>query len=344
MRTTSVLPCQSWLRSASTTFARAAGFSRGAQASSRSRNTSSAALSAAFSIIRGLLPGTARTERRSRARIDVSSGRSGAAGSVGLVSGRRWPVVGWELAVVGGSRKSLAAAEEASEHTLQVLGSAEVVLDALEEAGHQLLQLRVLGELLLKAAELRHQVLDGDLLGHLHEDGLRRGRDHHLHLLPDHLEAPAGDAGPLVLAVAELRLELVQLPVQSAQVNPRRFVAHSAIVPSTCSAPRLMGYSPRRREPSGNPAVDGSGPPRARRKHLPESIPISACYAGLTPLSGCRGCSSADSPRPRARSSAPHRARRQRRHGGPGSLGQRLTSRLRSARRLRRTHQRGRAR
>src|SRR3984885_15828699 len=67
MRTTRVLLWQSCGRKASTTLARAAGFSSGAHASSRSRNTSSAALAAAFSIIRGLLPGTARTERRSRA-------------------------------------------------------------------------------------------------------------------------------------------------------------------------------------------------------------------------------------------------------------------------------------
>src|SRR5438132_1359249 len=70
MRTTRVLAPQSWVVSASTIFARAPGFSSGAQASSRSRNTSSAALAAAFSIILGLLPGQARTDRRRRWGMD----------------------------------------------------------------------------------------------------------------------------------------------------------------------------------------------------------------------------------------------------------------------------------
>src|SRR5438105_9096833 len=172
MRTTRVLPCQSWLRSASTPLVRAAGFSKGAHASSRSRKTSSAALSAAFSIIRWLLPGTARTDRRRRAGIASPSASSGSGRLVRFGRWARGAVVRGDVAVLRRSGEALAG-EQPAEHALQVFRSAEVVLHAFEEPGHQLLELRVLGQLLLEAAELRHQVLDRNLLGDLHEHRLR---------------------------------------------------------------------------------------------------------------------------------------------------------------------------
>src|SRR5689334_2934527 len=52
-------------------FLRASGFTSGAQASSRSRKTWSAGRPLAFSRNRGLLPGTARQERRGR-RVSVT--------------------------------------------------------------------------------------------------------------------------------------------------------------------------------------------------------------------------------------------------------------------------------
>ena len=59
MRTDRVLLPQSMSLIASMTFLRACSFSSGATASSRSRNTTSAAEAAAFSKSFGLLPGTA---------------------------------------------------------------------------------------------------------------------------------------------------------------------------------------------------------------------------------------------------------------------------------------------
>ena len=75
-RTTRVLPVQSPSFSASTMVCRAPSLASGAQASSRSRKTWSAGRPWAFSRKRGLLPGTARQERR---------GRSGSAGASGVV-------------------------------------------------------------------------------------------------------------------------------------------------------------------------------------------------------------------------------------------------------------------
>src|SRR6202049_3859109 len=194
MRTTRVLPCQSWVRSASTILLRAAGFSSGAHASSRSRNTSSAAVVAAFSIIRGLLPGTARTERRRRAVDTARLVRRG--GGPIVVRGRtvfRWglrrtlaivrrdgPIVGGD---VGALRRQTAdpahPAEQTAAHLLELLGAAHVVLDALEHARHQLLELWILGQLFLEAAELAHQLLHLHFLRHLHEHRLcSRGGDH----------------------------------------------------------------------------------------------------------------------------------------------------------------------
>ncbi len=70
MRTDMVLPlaAQSMSFSAWIMFFRAFSFSGGATASSRSRKMTSAALSAAFSIIDGLEPGTASVDRCSRWR------------------------------------------------------------------------------------------------------------------------------------------------------------------------------------------------------------------------------------------------------------------------------------
>src|SRR5579875_766399 len=65
-RTTRILSPQPPSFSAATMFLRASGFTSGAQASSRSRNTWSAGRPFAFSRKRGLLPGTARQERRGR--------------------------------------------------------------------------------------------------------------------------------------------------------------------------------------------------------------------------------------------------------------------------------------
>ena len=67
-RTTRVLPLQSPVFSASTIRCRALSLTSGAQASSRSRNTWSAGRPWAFSRKRGLLPGTARQDRRGRSR------------------------------------------------------------------------------------------------------------------------------------------------------------------------------------------------------------------------------------------------------------------------------------
>ncbi len=65
-RTTRILSPQPPSFSAATMFLRASGLTSGAQASSRSRNTWSAGRLFAFSRNRGLLPGTARQERRGR--------------------------------------------------------------------------------------------------------------------------------------------------------------------------------------------------------------------------------------------------------------------------------------
>src|SRR5580704_8782457 len=242
MRTTRVLPCQSCVRSASTTLARAAGFSSGAHASSRSRKTSSAALDAAFSIIRGLLPGTARTERRRRAadtaRLVRLRGRPIVVGSRTVlrrslaVVRRVGPVVGWDIGALRRQTADAAhPAEETAEHLLELLGAAQVVLDALEHASHQLLELRILGQLFLEAAELVHQLLHLHLLRHLHQHRLRSRRGDHLHLLADHLEPLAGHAGALVLAPAQLGFELVELRVDPTQVYAGlRRVAHAVIV------------------------------------------------------------------------------------------------------------------
>ena len=63
MRTIMVLVPQSMSFSACTTFLRACSLSSGATASSRSRNTTSAADFAAFSKMAGFEPGTASSER-----------------------------------------------------------------------------------------------------------------------------------------------------------------------------------------------------------------------------------------------------------------------------------------
>src|SRR5207245_10019232 len=60
---------QSWFLTASTTFARADSFSRGATESSRSMNTMSAARPGALASIFSLDPGTDRQERRGRFRV-----------------------------------------------------------------------------------------------------------------------------------------------------------------------------------------------------------------------------------------------------------------------------------
>ena len=65
-RTARIFLPQSRLRSASTAFLRAASFCAGATASSRSRNTMSAAVAIAFSIIFGLEAGVESSERLSR--------------------------------------------------------------------------------------------------------------------------------------------------------------------------------------------------------------------------------------------------------------------------------------
>src|SRR6202140_2043682 len=225
IRTTRVLPCQSCVCNASTTLARAAGFSSGAQASSRSRNTSSAALLAAFSIMRGLLPGTARTDRRRRAGICPPRARSRSR-AIRLGTRLGGPVVGRDLAILR-RRGRVLAAEHAAEHSLHVLRSAQVVLHALEQSRHQLLQLRVLRQLLLQASELGHEVLDRDLLGDLHQHRLRRRSDHHLDLLPDHLEPAACEACALVLAATQLCLELVECRVERTQIHSAYVIAHN---------------------------------------------------------------------------------------------------------------------
>jgi hypothetical protein len=73
-RTTRVLPVQSPSLRNLTMVCRASGLARGAQASSRSRKTWSAGRPWAFSRKRGLLPGTARQERRGRRRFTWGTG------------------------------------------------------------------------------------------------------------------------------------------------------------------------------------------------------------------------------------------------------------------------------
>src|ERR1700682_5568076 len=68
-RTHSTLSPQSWFLMASTTLDLEATFSRGPQASSRSRNTMSAGNPAALAIIFSLEPGTDRQERRGKCRV-----------------------------------------------------------------------------------------------------------------------------------------------------------------------------------------------------------------------------------------------------------------------------------
>ena len=68
-RTTRVLPVQSPSLRNLTMVCRASGLASGAHASSRSRKTWSAGRPWAFSRKRGLLPGTARQERRGRRRL-----------------------------------------------------------------------------------------------------------------------------------------------------------------------------------------------------------------------------------------------------------------------------------
>src|SRR5262245_47934810 len=74
--------------SAATMFLRAAGLTSGAVASSRSRNTWSAGRIFAFSRKRGLLPGTARHDRRGRSgSVMVASMPPGADYRVEVVAG-----------------------------------------------------------------------------------------------------------------------------------------------------------------------------------------------------------------------------------------------------------------
>src|ERR1700736_3084772 len=225
MRTTRVLPRQSCVCKASRTLARAAGFSRGGRASSRPRNTSSAALLAAFSIMRGLLPGTARTDRRRRACISPP-GMASRCRVIRLGAWLRGSVVGWDLAILRGCGRVLAT-EDAAEHSLHVLCSTQVVLHALEQPRHQLLELRILGQLLLQPPELGHEVFDGDLLCDLHQHRLRRSGDDHLNLLPDHLEAAACEACPLMLTATQLCLELIERHVERTQIHSAYVIAHS---------------------------------------------------------------------------------------------------------------------
>ena len=70
-RTVRILSPQPPSLSAATMFLRAPGLASGAHASSRSRNTWSAGRPLAFSRNRGLLPGTARLERRDRSSATV---------------------------------------------------------------------------------------------------------------------------------------------------------------------------------------------------------------------------------------------------------------------------------
>src|SRR3712207_2005602 len=70
-RTVRILSPQPPSFSAATMFLRAPGLASGAHASSRSRNTWSAPRPLAFSRKRGLLPGTARLERRDRSSATV---------------------------------------------------------------------------------------------------------------------------------------------------------------------------------------------------------------------------------------------------------------------------------
>src|SRR3978361_1177169 len=99
-RTVRILSPQPPSLSAATMFLRALGLASGAQASSRSRKTWSAGSPLAFSRKRGLLPGTARLERRDRSSATVpplrgwtaslpesSDGRSGAPPEVIAPSG-----------------------------------------------------------------------------------------------------------------------------------------------------------------------------------------------------------------------------------------------------------------
>src|SRR5262249_4714296 len=74
------------LFSASTIACLALCFTSGAQASSRSRNTSSAGRPWDFSRKRALLPGTARQERRGRSRFTTAP--PSAAAAPGVLSGR----------------------------------------------------------------------------------------------------------------------------------------------------------------------------------------------------------------------------------------------------------------
>src|SRR4051794_16046796 len=71
-RTVRILSPQPPSFSAATMFLRAPGLASGAHASSRSRNTWSAPSPLAFSRNRGLLPGTARLERRDRSSATVA--------------------------------------------------------------------------------------------------------------------------------------------------------------------------------------------------------------------------------------------------------------------------------
>src|SRR5436190_17726255 len=74
MRNARVFLPQSSVLSAETTFALAATFSVGETESSRSRNTRSALLAAAFSIIRSLLAGVDNSDRLRRIVIFLSVG------------------------------------------------------------------------------------------------------------------------------------------------------------------------------------------------------------------------------------------------------------------------------
>src|ERR1035437_1323186 len=292
MRTPRTLPRQSWVRRASTILPRAAGFSSGAQASSRSRNTSSAADAAAFSIIRGLLPGQARTDRRRREGIEAPS--SGACGRRRLIigaAGRGRPgavVVGIAGRVRrrGGARAGgLAGAAghreaEAADQLGQLLRSAQVLLDAVHHPHHQLLQVGILGQLLLDAAELPDQVLDRRLLGHLHEHRLAGRCDHHLGLLAEDLETLARQARALVLAAAELRLEAVELAVQTTEIYTLAFIGHEVILAMrTRGAARPHQRAPAPSATAGSTA--GAGDPVSRLTGAGQAGRLSSRNPGL---------------------------------------------------------------
>ncbi len=149
----------------------------------------------------------------------------------------------------------------------------------------------------LQASELGHEVLDRDLLGDLHQHRLRRGSDHHLDLLPDHLEPAACEACALVLTATQLCLELVECCVERTQIHSACVIAHNRDRSRPRQSVALLEqegfavtggllYGGETREPSGVAAVDGNCRP-ARKKHRPNPSRIGVCTG--VQLSGCRG-------------------------------------------------------